>query len=179
MYNKLRYRCVVQRAKHAEVCIDGVSQGKLDYGLVVFLGFGFAEKVDTVSLEEQQNNLNLYLDYHHQELSKLVDKLLSLRIFQDEHGKMNHSVKDIEGGLYIISQFTLFADCSKSHRPHFLFAANKLIAEPMYEKFLQILKLKAANLPVFHGQFAADMKVSFCNDGPVTLIIESDAKGIV
>ena len=168
MYKKLRYRCVVQRAKHAEVCIDDVSQGKLDYGLVVFLGFGFAEKVEIDLLEEQQNNLNLYLDYHHQALSKLVDKLLLLRVFEDAQGKMNHSIKDICGGFYIISQFTLFADCRKSNRPHFLFAANKLIAEPMYEKFLQILKLKAANLPIFHGQFAADMKVSFCNDGPVT-----------
>lgn len=147
MQDKLLLRCVVQRAKHAEVMIDGKSQGQFDYGLVILFGVGFTESPDELSEEEVPHILNQF----NLSLEKLAEKLISLRIFEDAEGKMNLSVKDIKGGLYLVSQFTLFGDCRKGNRPSFTQSAKPLIAKPLYEKLLNILKVKMAGMPVYSG----------------------------
>ncbi|APJ03888.1 D-aminoacyl-tRNA deacylase [Silvanigrella aquatica] len=175
MLENLFLRCVVQRAKHAEVLIEGNSQGKMDQGLVILLGIGFKEIQADISEENVPHVLKQFIP----SMEKLAEKLVSLRIFEDSEGKMNLSVKDFGGGIYIISQFTLFGDCRKGNRPSFTMSAKPLLAKPIYEKFLDILNLKYEKSLVYSGVFAADMKVSFCNDGPVTLVFDSGIKGIM
>lgn len=175
MLENLFLRCVVQRARHTEVLIENQSQGKLDYGLVILLGIGFKDIQAEISKENVPHILKQFLP----SLEKLAEKLVSLRVFEDKEGKMNLSVKDIGGGIYLISQFTLFGDCRKGNRPSFTMSAKPVLAKPMYEQFLEILKQKSDSLTVYSGVFAAEMKVSFCNDGPVTLIIDSGIKGIL
>jgi D-tyrosyl-tRNA(Tyr) deacylase len=175
MLENLFLRCVIQRARHAEVMIENQSQGRLDYGLVIFLGIGFKDIQAEISDENVPHILKQFLP----SLDKLAEKLFSLRIFEDDLGKMNLSVKDIGGGIYLISQFTLFGDCRKGNRPSFTMSAKPLLAKPMYELFLEILKRKSDSLTIYSGIFASEMKVSFCNDGPVTLMIDSGIKGIL
>lgn len=156
----------MQRVSSAEVIIEGRSRGKMLQGIVIFLGVGqgFADN--------EKSTL-------HPVLEKCADKILGMRIFGDEHGKMNLSVKDVAGGLYIISQFTLFADCKNGFRPGFSAAAKPDFAREIYEDFLSILKIKSSDsLAIYSGEFAADMKVSLLNDGPVTLILEADVGGV-
>jgi D-tyrosyl-tRNA(Tyr) deacylase len=107
-------------------------------------------------------------------LEKLADKLVGLRIFSDADGKMNLSVRDVHGGVYLISQFTLFADCRKGFRPGFSAAAKPPFAKEVYEHFVELVKARLAHLPVFTGEFAADMRVRLVNDGPVTICLEAD-----
>lgn len=175
MLENLFLRCVIQRARHAEVMIENQSQGKLDYGLVILLGIGFRDIQAEISKENVPHILKQFLP----SIDKLAEKIVSLRVFEDKEGKMNLSVKDISGGIYLISQFTLFGDCRKGNRPSFTMSAKPVLAKPMYEQFLEILKRKCEALTIYSGIFAAEMKVSFCNDGPVTLIIDSGIKGIL
>lgn len=170
MIENLILRTVIQLAKHAEVHIEQTSQGKMEYGLVILLGIGFKELHPEILEENVPNIIKQFIP----SLEKLAEKIVSLRIFEDNDNKMNLSVKDIQGGLYLISQFTLFGDCRKGNRPSFTMSAK-----PMYEKFLEILRHKSENLKVYTGVFAAEMQVSFCNDGPVTLMIDSGIKGIL
>ena len=144
-------KLVVQRVKNASVDVDGKTVGKIEEGLLVLCGI---THTDT-----------------EKEAEYLARKLTNLRIFHDENGKMNLSVKDIKGKLLIISQFTLYADTvSSGNRPSFTDAAKPEIANRLYEYFLE--KCIEYNVPVEHGIFGADMKVSLLNDGPVTIILE-------
>ena len=144
-------KLLLQRVKKAEVSVEGYPSRSIEKGILVFLGI---HKLDTVD-----------------SIDSLVSKLVNLRIFPDENGKMNASCLDIKGSILVISQFTLYGDCSEGRRPSFFSAAGASIAEPLYEQFL--LKLRAFPLPVISGYFGADMQVSLINDGPVTLILES------
>lgn len=175
MSENLIIRAVIQRAKHSEVIIEQKSQGFMECGLMVLLGIGFKENVEIIPEEY----IPAIFEKYAPALDKLADKIVNLRIFEDQQGKMNLSVKDIHGGIYIVSQFTLFGDCRKGNRPSFTLSAKPNIAEPMYHKFIELLKLKLDEKLVLTGKFAANMKISFCNDGPVTLIIDSTLKGIV
>ena len=175
MIENIICRTVIQRAKHAEVQIDQQSRGKMEYGLVLLFGIGFKD----IQSEIYEENVPKILKEFNLTLEKLAEKIVSLRIFSDKENKMNLSVKDVKGGIYLVSQFTLFADCRKGNRPSFTHAANPILAKPMYETFAEILKQKMDPLPFHTGVFAANMQVSFCNDGPVTLIIESSIKGIL
>lgn len=144
-------KLVVQRVTSAKVEVDGKNVGEIGEGLLVLCGI-----THTDSKTEA--------DY-------LARKLTNLRIFHDENGKMNLSVKDIKGKLLIISQFTLYADTvSSGNRPSFSNAAKPDMANELYEYFLE--KCKQENVPVEQGIFGADMKVSLLNDGPVTIILE-------
>ena len=107
-----------------------------------------------------------------EDINWLVQKVSNLRIFEDELGKMNLSIQDIQGQVLVISQFTLFASTKKGNRPSFIKAAKPAIAIPLYERFLQKIK-SVSSLMVESGEFGADMKVSLCNDGPVTILIDS------
>lgn len=147
-------RVVVQRVKHASVTIDGKVNGKINNGFLVLLGIK--------STDSKQD-----VDY-------LVKKVVNLRIFTDENDKMNLSLKDINGELLIISQFTLYGDCKDGNRPSFIEAAKPDVAIPLYEHF--IAECKKQITVVETGIFGADMKVELLNDGPVTIIIDSEDK---
>ena len=144
-------RVVVQRVKHASVTINGTVNGKINNGFLVLLGIQ--------STDSEQD-----VDY-------LVKKVTNLRIFSDENDKMNLSLKDINGELLIVSQFTLYANCKEGNRPSFVEAAKPDIAIPLYEYFVSECK---KIIPVVEtGIFGADMKVDLLNDGPVTIIMDS------
>ena len=143
-------RIIVQRVKKAQVSIEGQVQGEINQGLLLLVGVG---------PEDQKEDL----DYS-------VRKLINMRIFADAEGKMNLSVKDIEGEILSISQFTLFADTKKGNRPAFTGAAKPDMAEALYQEFNQEL---AKEVPVQTGIFGADMQVELVNDGPVTIILDT------
>jgi len=148
-------RVVVQRVREASVTIAGTTVGNIGPGLLVLLGVQIGDtEADT---------------------AWLVEKILSLRIFPDDAGKMNHSLRDTVGGLLVVSQFTLIASTRKGARPSFNDAARPDVAIPLYEKFLALAST-ALSRNVAHGEFGADMQVSLVNDGPVTLIIDSRSR---
>ena len=143
-------RLVIQRVLHAEVQVDGNTIGKIGKGLLVFVGAG---QDDTKEIAD-----------------KYLCKLLGLRIFEDENGKTNLSLKDVDGELLIVSQFTLYANCKKGNRPSFIEAGEPHMAEALYEYMIDEAK---KSVPVVeHGEFGADMKVSLLNDGPFTIILD-------
>lgn len=143
-------KLVVQRVKNAEVKVDGKITGSIEKGFLVLLGVTHTDTKETA-------------DY-------LVKKLCKLRIFEDENEKMNLGLKDVGGSLLIVSQFTLYADCSEGNRPSFINAAKPDMANELYEYFCD--KCKEQGIKVEKGIFGADMKVSLLNDGPVTIILE-------
>ncbi|GMB97980.1 D-aminoacyl-tRNA deacylase [Enterococcus hirae] len=147
-------RAVVQRVSKASVTIAQQEVGKIDQGLVILLGIHEKDTQDDV-------------DY-------LVKKIAQIRIFEDEQGKMNRSVEDVEGQILSVSQFTLFADTKKGNRPSFISAARPETAIPLYEAFNEGIRNRG--ITVATGQFGADMAVSLINDGPVTIIIDSQNK---
>ena len=147
-------RAVVQRVSKSSVTIDQQEVGKIDQGLVILLGIHEKDTQDDV-------------DY-------LVKKIAQMRIFEDEQGKMNRSVEDVEGQILSVSQFTLFADTKKGNRPSFISAARPETAIPLYEAFNEGIRNRG--ITVATGQFGADMAVSLINDGPVTIIIDSQNK---
>ncbi len=146
-------RAVIQRVQHASVQVEGEVVGAIDQGLLVLLGIG---RNDAAPHSE-----------------KLLTKLLQLRIFNDAMGKMNLSVTDVQGGLLVISQFTLYADARKGNRPSFTDAAPPDIARVLYEDFMHNLRQRYSG-KVAAGIFAADMKVTLLNDGPVTIVLDTD-----
>lgn len=145
-------RILIQRASEASVKINGEIHGEINRGLVVLLG---------IEAEDTRDDINW-----------LVRKLIALRIFNDEDGKMNDSIADLKGEFLVISQFTLHASTKKGNRPSYIRAARPELAIPLYEEFIQILR-KESGLKVATGQFGADMKVQLINDGPVTIWIDS------
>ena len=147
-------RAVVQRVSKASVTIAQQEVGKIDQGLVILLGIHEKDTQDDV-------------DY-------LVKKIAQMRIFEDEQRKMNRSVEDVEGQILSVSQFTLFADTKKGNRPSFISAARPETAIPLYEAFNEGIRNRG--ITVATGQFGADMAVSLINDGPVTIIIDSQNK---
>lgn len=144
-------RVVLQRSKAAQVTVDGETVGRIDHGLVLLVGIADGDTEEDARY--------------------LADKISGLRIFEDEQGKMNHSVLETGGQVLSISQFTLYGDCRKGRRPNFMAAARPEFAEPLYERFNGMLR--EAGLHVETGRFGAMMDVSLVNDGPVTLIVES------
>lgn len=144
-------RAVVQRVSEAKVSVEGNIVGEIQKGLLVFLGVG----------EEDEA---LDLDY-------MVDKVLGLRIFEDDKGKMNLSLMDIKGEILIVSQFTLYGDVRKGKRPSFSASADPDRAEAIYNEFIE--KCKERGVPTAEGIFGANMSVELENDGPVTILIDS------
>lgn len=143
-------KALIQRVKSASVTIDGELYSKIGKGLLVFLG---VEKDDTV-----------------ENCEKLSQKVLNLRIFEDENDKMNLSVNDVKGEILVVSQFTLCGDCKKGTRPSFDKAAHPDIAVKLYEDFVE--KIRASGLKTETGKFRAMMDVELINDGPVTFMVE-------
>lgn len=144
-------RAVVQRVTNADVKIDGRVNGKIDDGLLVLLGVGNGDTEE--------------------DMKYIADKIIKLRIFSDENDKMNLSLEDVGGSMLVISQFTLYGDCSHGRRPYFGNAMEPVSANAMYEKFVAYIKEQGIHTET--GEFGADMKVSLTNDGPVTIILES------
>lgn len=145
-------KLVLQRVKESSVTIDGQVHGAIEKGYMVLVGFA---STDTKEM-----------------IDKMIDKMIHLRVFEDEQGKMNLSLLDINGSVLSISQFTLYADCRKGRRPGFTDAAKPDIAIPLYDYFNE--KMKSLGIHVETGVFGADMKVSLINDGPVTIILDSE-----
>jgi len=144
-------RAVVQRVTRAKVTVDGETVGEIGNGLVVLLGIA-------------RDDTKLAAAY-------LAEKIASLRIFDDEAGKMNVSVKDINGGLLIVSQFTLYGDVRRGLRPSWIDAAAPEVAEPLYEFFVRQTRTFISNVAT--GSFRAMMQVELVNDGPVTILLDS------
>lgn len=143
-------KALIQRVSRAQVDVDGKTVGAIGQGLLVLLGI------------EREDN--------HQRMTRLLDKLLQYRVFADVEGKMNLSVRDIEGGVLLVSQFTLAADTGKGLRPSFSSAAAPALAQSLYHE--AVLYLRAQHREVATGIFAADMQVSLVNDGPVTFLLD-------
>lgn len=148
-------RTVIQRVSEASVTVEGEITGAIEHGLLILLGI---EDADTT-----------------EDIEWLCRKIINLRIFNDEDGVMNRSVIDIDGGLLVVSQFTLHASTKKGNRPSYIRASKPDVAIPIYEQFVNILSLRAQR-PVKTGRFGADMKVRLLNDGPVTIIMDSKNK---
>ncbi len=144
-------KLVVQRVANATVKVDNEIIGQIQKGFLVLVGI-------------KQGDTEVQADV-------LIKKLCNLRVFEDEFNKMNLSIKDINGKLLIVSQFTLYADCKKGNRPSFIEAARPEVAEPLYEYFKQ--GCRNEGIEVESGKFGADMKVNLLNDGPVTIILEN------
>lgn len=147
-------RVVVQRSKAANVTIAGEQVGAIDKGLVLLVG---------ITHEDTE-----------QDLKWVADKLSGLRIFEDEAGKMNLDITEAGGSILSVSQFTLYGDCRKGRRPSFMKAARPEHAEPMYLMFNDLLRNKEIHVET--GQFGAEMDVSLVNDGPITIIIDTEDK---
>ena len=145
-------RAVLTRVKHASVSIDGKETARIGEGFLILLGITH--------------------DDTEAQAVKLAEKLTGLRIFEDENGKMNRGLTDVGGEVLIVSQFTLYGNCKKGRRPEFLSAARPEVAIPLYEKFVQLCRDKG--LHVETGEFGAYMQVESLNDGPVTLIVDTD-----
>ncbi|WP_295214132.1 D-aminoacyl-tRNA deacylase [Ruminococcus sp.] len=149
-------RMVIQRVKHASVTVDGEITGKIGQGFLVLLGIG--------------------PDDNEQIMEKMADKMMRLRIFSDENDKINLSLQDVGGELLLVSQFTLYADCRKGNRPSFVQAAPPAQAEALYEACKAYCK---KIVPVVEsGIFGADMQVELCNDGPFTVVLDSEELGL-
>ena len=146
-------KAVLQRVSEARVVVDGHTVGEIAQGLLVLL---CAERGDTEAVGQ-----------------KMLDKILKLRVFYDDAGKMNHSVTDVNGGLLVVSQFTLAADVAGGNRPSFTQAAKPDEGRRLYEHF--VAQARAAHPVVQTGQFAADMQVALVNDGPITIPIRMSA----
>lgn len=145
---------VVQRVKNAQVDIEGKTVGKIGKGFMVLIGITHTDTKEVA-------------DY-------LVKKLINLRVFEDENGKMNKSLKDVNGSLLLVSQFTLYANCSSGNRPSFTDAAKPDLANKLYEYIIEECRKQIDNVET--GIFGADMQVSLINEGPVTIIMEKNVK---
>lgn len=146
-------RVVVQKVSQAEVVIDGKVNGKIGKGLLVLIA---VKESDSKEIAEW-----------------MINKILGLRVFPDDAGKMNLSVTDVEGSLLIVSNFTLYGDCRKGMRPSYSESASPATAEPLYDMFVEMMR-NSTQLQVETGVFGAMMDVNLINDGPVTLIIDKD-----
>ena len=145
-------KLVIQRVEHASVTVDGEVVGRINGGFLVLVGIG-----------EQDGE---------KECERLATKMINLRIFSDENGRTNLSLKDVGGELLVISQFTLYADCRKGNRPNFLMAKEPKEAKRLYKYFTELCRKE---IPVVEtGIFGADMKVELLNDGPFTVILDSE-----
>ncbi len=147
-------RSVVQRVKRASVTVNDQTVGQINAGLLVLLAVGQGDSVN--------------------DLTWMVDKLVGLRIFEDEEGKMNRSILDMGGELLVVSQFTLYGDCRKGKRPSFSSAAPPEQAKDMFEKSVEAIR--SYGLKVETGIFQAEMDVELINDGPVTILLDSEKK---
>ncbi|MEZ5006720.1 MAG: D-aminoacyl-tRNA deacylase [Chitinophagales bacterium] len=145
-------RAVIQRVSEAKVTIDQVVKGEIQMGYMILLG---------IETSDDENDVNW-----------LVKKIIGLRVFSDKDGKMNCSIKDVNGNILLISQFTLHASYKKGNRPGFTNAARPDQAIPLYKKFISKMESELLK-PISCGEFGADMKVSLVNDGPVTIVMDS------
>jgi D-aminoacyl-tRNA deacylase len=178
----LKIRIILQKFLNCEVFANKISCGKMDQGFLLFFGVGQTQAVyPLLPLElDIQNALNQFSP----SLKKLTDKILGLRIFPDEAGKMNLSLKKFNefnqknsAGIYLVSQFTLFANTQNGFRPSFNLAAPSPLADAFYEKFKLMLQ-EENTLPFLSGEFGSDMQVCFTNDGPVTILFEANVSGL-
>ena len=144
-------RALIQRVTKSKLEIDNKEYSKIERGFLVLLG---------VTHEDTMEDMKV-----------MAEKIVKLRIFEDENGKMNLSIKDIGGSLHIVSQFTLYADCHHGNRPGFTFAAQPEYAEKIYDAFVEYCK-NDLEMPVSTGSFGADMQITLTNDGPVTIMLE-------
>lgn len=149
-------KVVIQRVKHACVKVEGNCIGKIGKGLLLLVGMG---REDT-----------------REKIDKFIDKIIKLRIFEDEQGKTNLSLGDVDGEILAVSQFTLYADCKKGNRPNFLQAASPDMAKELYDYFLTSCRERLGKVEA--GEFGADMKVELVNDGPFTILLDDHDLGL-
>jgi D-aminoacyl-tRNA deacylase len=146
-------KAIIQRVSKAKVSIEGREHSSIQKGLLIFLGIKVGDRAE--------------------DAKRLAEKCCSLRVFEDDHRKINLSVRDVGGSLLVVSQFTLYGDTRRGNRPSFIEAAPPEIAEPLYDNFVALLRNQLGADKVATGMFRAMMDVELTNDGPVTLILES------
>ena len=144
-------RVVIQRCSKANILIDNTIERNIDKGFVILLGMTNGDDI--------------------KDINYLIQKIVNLRIFEDDNNKMNYSVKDINGSILLVSQFTLYADTKKGNRPSFTKSMNYESAKELYNVFIE--ELKKENIHFETGEFGSDMKINLINDGPVTIIMDS------
>lgn len=145
-------RFVIQRVKQASVSVDGAVIGQIQKGYLVLIGVSDTDNTEVAD--------------------KMIRKMIGLRIFEDENGKTNRALKDVDGALLLVSQFTLYADCKKGNRPSFIRSGNPALAEELYHYIIDECQKQ---IPVVEsGSFGADMKVELINDGPFTILLDSE-----
>jgi D-tyrosyl-tRNA(Tyr) deacylase len=149
---ELKMKAVIQRVAHASVTVDGKMISQIQKGLLILLGVGQGDTEDQAVAQTK--------------------KIAALRIFEDDAGKMNLSVRDVGGEAIVVSQFTLYGDTRKGNRPSFIKAADPALASPLVDRFAELLREQG--VPTQQGVFGADMKVELLNDGPVTILLESE-----
>ena len=147
-------RFVIQRVRHAECTVDGAVTGAIGRGFLVLIGVSDTDTEETAE--------------------RMLRKMTGLRIFEDADGKTNLALCDVGGALFLISQFTLYADCRKGNRPSFVKAGKPKHAERLYEHLIELCRRKYPEIPVERGIFGADMKLSLLNDGPFTVVLDSE-----
>lgn len=145
-------KILIQRVKESRVEVDGEIIGSIERGLLLFIGISRDDRLEDVPL--------------------MASKVIHLRLFEDANGKMNHSIRDVGGAILLVSQFTLYGDTSHGRRPSFISAANPIIAERLYDAFKEALIHH--DIPVETGRFGSDMQVYIQNDGPVTIMLDTD-----
>ncbi len=145
-------RFVIQRVKQASVTVEGTVIGQIHKGYLVLIGVSDTDNTEVAD--------------------KMIKKMIGLRIFEDENGKTNLALKDVDGSLLLVSQFTLYADCKKGNRPSFIRSGNPALAEELYDYIVKECKNKIPD--VESGSFGADMKVELVNDGPFTILLDSE-----
>ena len=145
-------KVVLQRSKQSKVTIDGKINGKIDHNYIALVSFTNGDSIEIID--------------------KMIKKIINLRVFTDENDKMNLALADVNGSVLVISNFTLCADCKKGKRPSFFGAAAPELADALYERFLD--DCRARGFEPRHGEFGADMQVESCNDGPVTIPLDTD-----
>lgn len=145
-------KILIQRVRESRVEVDGEIIGSIQRGLLLFIGIGRNDRLEDVP--------------------QMASKVIQLRLFEDGNGKMNHSILDVDGAILLVSQFTLYGDVSHGRRPSFISAAKPIIAERLYDDFKEALINQG--VPVETGRFGSDMQVYIQNDGPVTIMLDTD-----
>jgi D-tyrosyl-tRNA(Tyr) deacylase len=175
-FDSIFFKVLIQRVSFAEVKVQNSSRGKIQKGLFILLGFGHKLRSSELSKIQVQELLKAF----EKVFKKTADKIFFLRVFRDESLKMSKNILNTLGGIYLVSQFTLFSNCKKGNRPSFTNALPQEFAKPMYDAFVNEMKKKEnQSFPICTGVFGEDMEIGLSLDGPVTIELLANSHGFI